>query len=165
MRVVEVAVAVLMIAGNNVLAQVGKVEDATARELVKLNATVREVADLLTKQLAQGQLDLLIKRTQMALDQLERAEAQLRQTQDTRASVEAERTRLESQRQIVAAEEKIPAVERDAALMAIDAETKRVAQRQSAIEGQIVELQNRIAAGQDELRGWQTLLDRRLSGQ
>jgi chromosome segregation ATPase len=165
MRVVEVAVAVLMIAGSNVLAQVGKVEDATARELVKLNATVREVADLLTKQLAQGQLDLLMKRTQMALDQLERAEAQLRQTQDTRASVEAERTRLESQRQIVAAEEKIPAVERDAALMAIDAETKRVAQRQSAIEGQIVELQNRIAAGQDELRGWQTLLDRRLSGQ
>ena len=67
MRVVAVAVAVLMIAGNNVLAQVAKVEDASARELAKLNATVREVADLLTKQVAQGQLDLLMKRTQMAL--------------------------------------------------------------------------------------------------
>lgn len=164
MRVVAVAVAVLMIAGNNVLAQVAKVEDASARELAKLNATVREVADLLTKQLAQGQLDLLMKRTQMALDQVVRAEAQLRRAQDERVSVEADRSRLERDREMVAAQEKMPAAERDAALAAIDAETKRLAARQSALDGQIAELQNRIAERQDELRGWQALLDRRLSG-
>ena len=166
MRVVAVAVAVLMITGQTVLAQVAtKGEDASARELAKLNATMREVADLLTKQVAQGHLDLLMKRTQMALDQVERVEALLRQAQDEKTSVEADRTRLEREREIVAAQEKMPAAEREAALTGIDAESKRLALRQSALEGQIVELQNRITERRDELRGWQALLDRRLSGQ
>ena len=59
----------------------------------------------------------------------------------------------------------MPEAERDATLAGIDPEIKRLAQRQSALEGQIAELHNRIAERQDELRGWQTLLDRRLSGQ
>ena len=163
MRLVAVTVAVLMITGNNMLAQDAKVEDASARELAKLNATMREVADLLTKQVAQGQLDLLMKRTQMATDQVERAEAQLRQAQDERVLVEAQRSRLQSQREMTA-QGKMPEAERDTILAGIDPELKRLAQRQSTLEGQIAELQNRIAERQDELRGWQALLDRRLSG-
>jgi chromosome segregation ATPase len=165
MRVVAVAVAVLTIAGHNVLAQVAKPEDASARELAKLNATMREVAELLTKQVAHGQLDLLMKRTQMALDQVERAETLLRQAQDERTSVEEERSRLEGHREVIAAQEKVPAEERDATVAGIDVELKRLAQRQNALEGKIVELQNRIAERQDELRGWQALVDRRLGGQ
>lgn len=165
MRTVAVAVAVLMIAGHNVVAQVAKPEDASARELAKLNATMREVADLLTKQVAQGQLDLLMKRAQMALDQVERAETLLRQAQDERASVEEERSRLEGQREVISAHEKMPAEERDANVAGIDVELKRLAQRLSTLETKIVELQNRIAERQDELRGWQALVDRRLGGQ
>ena len=165
MRVVAAAAAVLMIAGHNALAQVAKPEDASARELAKLNATMREVADLLSKQVEQGQLDLLMKRTQMALDQVERAEALLRQAQDERASVEGERARLEGHRDVISAQEKMPAAERDAAIAGIEAELKRMAQRQGALDGKIVDLQNRIAEKQDELRGWQALVDRRLSGQ
>jgi chromosome segregation ATPase len=162
---VAAAVAVLMIAGHNVLAQEVKPEDASARELAKLNATMREVADLLGKQVAHGQLDLLMKRTQMALDQVERAETLLRQAQDERASVEGERARLEGHREVISAQEKMPAEERDAAIAGIDVELKRMAQRQSTLEGKIIELQNRIAERQDELRGWQALVDRRLSSQ
>jgi chromosome segregation ATPase len=164
MRLVAVTVAVLMIMGNNMLAQEAKVEDASARELAKLNATMREVADLLTKQVAQGQLDLLMKRTQMATDQAERVDAQLRQAQDERASVEAQRSRLQSQRDMTV-QEKMPEAERDVILAGIDPALKRLAARQSTLEGQIGEVQNRIAERQDELRGWQALLDRRLSGQ
>jgi predicted nucleic acid-binding Zn-ribbon protein len=163
MRLVAVTVAVLMLTGNNMLAQDAKVEDASARELAKLNATMREVADLLTKQVAQGQLDLLMKRTQMATDQVERAEAQLRQAQDQRVLVEAQRSRLQSQREMTA-QGKMPEAERDTILAGIDPELKGLTQRQSTLEGQIAELQNRIAERQDELRGWQALLDRRLSG-
>jgi predicted nucleic acid-binding Zn-ribbon protein len=164
MRMVAVTMAILMFTGNNMLAQDAKVEDASARELAKLNATMRQVADLLTKLVAQGQLDLLMKRTQMATDQVERAETQLRQAQDERASVEGERSRLQSQRDMTA-QGKMPEAERDTILAGIDPELKRLAQRQSTLEGRIVELQNRIAERQDELRGWQALLDRRLSGQ
>jgi len=164
MRLVAVTVAVLMFAGNTILAQDAKLEDASARELAKLNATMREVADLLAKQVAQGHLDLLLKRTQMANDQVERAEAQLRQAQDERASVEAERSRVQSQRDM-AAQGKMPEAERDAILAGTDRELKRLAARQSTLEGQIAELQNRIAERQEEVRGWQALLDRRLSSQ
>jgi predicted nucleic acid-binding Zn-ribbon protein len=66
---------------------------------------------------------------------------------------------------VIAAQEKVPAEERDATVAGIDVELKRLAQRQNALEGKIVELQNRIAERQDELRGWQALVDRRLSGQ
>ena len=164
MRMVAVTMAVLMFTGDTMFAEDARVEDASARELAKLNATMREVADLLTKQVAQEHLYLLLKRTQMANDQVERAEAQLRQAQDERASGEAE---------LIAAAE--PArhggpgtdaeAERDAILAGIDRELKRLAARQSTLEGQIAELQNRIAERQDEVRGWQALLDRRLGGQ
>jgi chromosome segregation ATPase len=165
MRGAAAIVAVLMVAGNNMVAQVVKPEDASARELAKLNAIMREVADLLTKQVANGQLDLLMKRTQMALDQVERTETLLRQAQEERASVEEERSRLEGHREVISAQEKMPAAEREAALAGVDVELKRFAQRLSTLETKIVELQNRIAEKQDELRGWQALVDRRLGGQ
>jgi hypothetical protein len=164
MRLVAVTVAVLMITGSNTLAQNSKVEDASVRELAKLNATMREMADLLTRQVAQAQLDLLMKRTQMATNQVERAEAQLRQAQDERVSLDFQRSRLQSQREMTA-QGKMPETERDVILAGIDRGLKQLTQQQSTLEGRITELQNRIADGQDDLRGWQALLDRRLSGQ
>jgi hypothetical protein len=150
---VAAAVAVLMIAGHNVLAQEVKPEDASARELAKLNATMREVADLLGKQVAHGQLDLLMKRTQMALDQVERAETLLRQAQDERASVE-ERAPGGPPRGDLGPE-KMPAEEprRGHCGDRRGASTEWPSAR--APSRQIIELQSRIAERQDELRGWQ----------
>jgi chromosome segregation ATPase len=165
MRKAAAVAAVLVIAGHSVLAQVAKPGDASAQELAKLNAIMREVADLLTKQVANGQLDLLMKRTQMALGQVERSETLLRQAQDERASMEEERSRLEGHREAISAQPKMSAEERNSALAGIDVELKRSGQRLNALDTKIVELQNRIAERQDELRGWQALVDRRLGGQ
>jgi chromosome segregation ATPase len=142
----------------------GRSEAAVVQELAQINAALREIAATLARQAEQSQLDLLMKRTQMALGEVERGEAQLQAFESERTTLEDQRARLAEQAETIAARtEDVSAAQRDAFNAEIEGEQKRIAQRVRALEGQIAELQNRLSARREESRGWQAVLDRRLS--
>jgi chromosome segregation ATPase len=145
-------------------ATTGTTESAVTRELAQINAALREIGVTLARQAEHSRLDLLMKRTQMAAGELERSEAQLQAFENERASLEDQRSRLGEQAEAVETRmPDAPATERDAVRAEIEGEQRRIAQRLRTLEGQIAELQNRIAVRRDELRGWQAVLDRRLT--
>lgn len=140
-------------------------EPAAIRELAQINASLREIAATLARQAEQSRLDLLLKRTQMALGELERSEAQLLTLENERTSLEDQRARLAEQAEAVEVRlADAEAAQRDAMAADIEGEQKRLAQRLRALEGQIADLQNRTAARREELRGWQAVVDRNLAG-
>jgi hypothetical protein len=124
----------------------GRSDTAVVQELAQIRAALKEIAATLARQAEHSQIDLLMKRAQLAAGEVERGELQIR----TFENVEA--------RMADAA-----AAEREAMTAQIEGEQKRIAQRLRVLEGQIAELQNRLATRRDELRDWQAVLDRRLS--
>lgn len=165
-RLTAALVLVLSLAAGQAVAQQGSQVDGTAAELAKLNATMRVVADLLAKQVEQSGLDLLMKRTQLAQAQVERAEEELKAVEADKASAEEQKSQLDSRRELAATQlEQAQPAEREAVQKMWETELATLNLRLRTADGQIAILQNRIAAAQEDLRGWKTLLDRRLSGQ
>ncbi len=139
-------------------------ETEVVQQLAQINTALREIAVTLARQVEHSRLDLIMKRTQIALGDVERSEAQLQTLETERTTLEDQRSRLAEQAETIAATtEDIPATERDALNAEIAGEQKRVAQRLRVLEGQIVDLENRLAARREELRDWQAVLDRRLT--
>ena len=165
-RLVAVLTLGLSLAAGQAAAQQVPQADGTAAELAKLNATLREIADLLGRQVEQSGLDLLMKRTQLAQAQVERAEAELKAVEAEKASAEEQKSQVEARRELAATQlEQAQPAEREAVQKMWETELATLNLRVRTADGQIAILQNRIAAAQEDLRGWKTLLDRRLSGQ
>ncbi len=165
-RLAAVLTLVFSLAAGQAVAQPNPEAGSTPAELAKLNGTLREIADLLARQVEQTGLDLLMKRTQLAQTQVERAEAELRAVEAEKASAEEQKSQLETRRELAATQlEQAQPAEREAVQKMWETELATLNLRLRTADGQIAILQNRIAAASEDLRGWKTLLDRRLSGQ
>lgn len=165
-RLAAALMLILSLAAGQAVAQPGPEAGAAAAELAKLNVTMREIAELLTRQVEQSGLDLLMKRTQLAQAQVERAEEELKAVEADKASAEEQKSQLDARRELAATQlEQAQPAEREAVQKMWETELATLNLRLRTADAQIVLLQNRIAAAQEEVRGWKTLLDRRLSGQ
>lgn len=142
----------------------GRSDTAVVQELAQIRAALKEIAATLARQAEHSQIDLLMKRAQLAAGEVERGELQLRTFENERGALEDQRLRLAQEAEAVEARmADAAAAEREAMTAQIEGEQKRIAQRLRTLEGQIAELQNRLATRRDELRDWQALLDRRLT--
>jgi chromosome segregation ATPase len=167
MRIILIGVLAVIAAGPGRAQEpaAAPAEVAVVQELAQIHASLREIAATLARQAEQSRLDLLIKRTQMALGELERSEAQLQALENERTNLEDQRARLAEQAEAMASRsEDVTAEQREALAAEIDGEQKRLAQRLRTLDGQIADLQNRTAARREELRGWQAVVDRSLTG-
>lgn len=132
-------------------------------QLAQLNATLREIADLLERQISGQDLDLVMKRIQLTATRADQTEAQLRRAEGERVGLEDEMRRmnlhLETLTTGMGAEdpEQIEAITRQ-----MTGEMEILDARLKDVQGRIAELQARLAAERVDQREWQAFLDRRL---
>lgn len=135
-----------------------------AAELAELNDTMRELRDLLVRQLEAQSLDLMLKRAELASTEVSQLESRLRSAEATQASLEDERrrltTRMEGFRDQDLENPEIRMMERQFAQ-----ELEILDERLRDGQARIADISARLARKQEDLRAWQMTLDRRLSGQ
>ena len=140
--------------------------DPVAAELAKVNATLKEITVLLSRQSDLQSAELLMRRVQLSdyqVTELERrlrsAQGELRDLENSRSSMETQLTILESRK------EKGDERPEDLKAMAVDAAggLKRTRQRISEVKQEIAALEGELATRREELRSWQSVLDRRLA--
>lgn len=135
-----------------------------ATELAELNRTMRELRDLLVRQLETQSLDLMLKRAELASTEVSQLESRLRSAEASQASLEDERrrltTRMEGFREQDVENPEIRLMERQFAQ-----ELEILDERLRDGQARIADLSARLARKQEDLRAWQMTLDRRLSGQ
>jgi chromosome segregation ATPase len=137
-------------------------------ELTKLNKSVREIADLLAKQAEGQKLDLLMKRIELSSTRVGQMEQRLRSLQTERTDLEEQRQGMEMQLQELQASaesgaSEVSRAELEAALGRAESHRKHFASRLQAVGQELTELEGRLSSQQEELRGWQRFVDKRLS--
>src|SRR5688500_12523137 len=141
--------------------------DPVAAELARLNATLKEIVTLLRKQGDNDELELVIKRVELAEARLAEAERRLAGAEADRRSLETERAQIELRLKMMASEieqrgDDMPASEAEAMNTAMEAELRRVRQRSGEMAGEIAALEGDVASRRREVEEWKTVLDRRL---
>jgi len=144
--------------------------DAVAMELARINATLKEIAALLSRQSDLQSVDLLMKRVQLSEGQVAELEGRLRSAQGELRDLETERSNVEmrlemTSKQLERAGPDEPASELEALSAQAEEELKRVRQRAGQLTQEIAGLENELGTRRDDLRSWQTVLDRRLTKQ
>jgi chromosome segregation ATPase len=144
--------------------------DPVAVQLEQLNGTLKQLVILLNRQTDLQDLDLLMKRVQLGDGRVAELERRLRMEQDDRQALEKEQATLEQRVIEVNAElqrhnRNIPATELESMASHTEAELKAVRQRSWQLAQEISAIQGELAARRDELRSWQSILDRRLAKQ
>ena len=151
----------------NAAAQAPPVPADPGMELARINATLKEIAALLKGQSDLQGLDLLMKRVQLSESQLAEHERRLRGSESELRSLESERGNLEMRLKMFtsqverAPKEDFPQLELVSAQA--EEELKRVRQRIALLRPEIVALEGDVQSRADDLRSWQSLLDRRLA--
>ena len=137
-----------------------------AAAVAELNTTLREIRDLLARQIEPQGLDLLFKRVEFTAARSAGLEARLRSVEEARRGADEERHRMEGM---------LEAVREEMAREGVEAETlrqqerqvleeiRRMGERVSDLDAESVLLGNRLADERRELEGWQDLLDRQLA--
>ncbi len=144
-----------------------------AAELAKVNATLKEIAALLGRQSDMQGVDLLMKRVQLSDGQVAELERRLRSHQDERRQLESERTNTELQlrflgtrlEQIEQGKSSESPDDLKAMLVQLEGGLKRTRQRISQLNQEIAVLEGELSNRREELRSWQSTLDRRLARQ
>lgn len=139
-----------------------------AAELAKVNATLKEIAALLSRQSDIQSLDLLMKRVQLADSQVADFERRRRSAQDELHGLEAERTSVEMRLKMFSSRAEHAEAEKVEGSLAImteqaERELKRIRQRIGQLTPEIAALEGDLATRREELRSWQSDLDRRLA--
>ena len=137
----------------------------TPGELAKLNDTLREIAQLLRQQAETTELDLFLKRVQLADARLRDSERALTAVQSEQRSLEGERSQLELRLRIVAQEggdQGADAGTLESMRGQIQLELARVRRRQGEVAASLSALENERAARRRDLEEWESVLDRRL---
>jgi predicted nucleic acid-binding Zn-ribbon protein len=146
------------------------VPNPVAAELARVNATLKEMTALLNRQSDLQSLDLLMKRVQLSESQVAELERQIRTDQSELRGLETERANDELRLSAIGAQlKRNNPEEHPAELEAMSAQAtealKRTRLRIGQLNQEIAGLQADLASRQEDLRGWQALLDRRLSKQ
>jgi peptidoglycan hydrolase CwlO-like protein len=141
--------------------------DGMAAELAKVNATLKEIAALLGKQSDLQSLDLLIKRVQLSESQVAEHERRLRIAQSELQRLEDERSNHEMRIQMFNERFKRgdtqEADQIELMVTQMENELKRNRQRTAQVTQEIATLQGDLGPRRDDLRSWQSILDRRLA--
>jgi len=141
--------------------------DAAAAELVKLNATLKEIATALSRQSDLQSVDLLLKRVQLSESQAADLERRLQSAQAERNSLENERRNTEMRLKMFTSRlEKgveVASAEIEAMTTQMEGELKRIRQRVGQLTPEIDAVESELATRRDEVRSWLSVLDRRLS--
>ncbi len=141
-----------------------------AEQLTALNETMSEMHDLLERQSETQALELLLKRAQLASDEVARLDRAYRRATERRSNLDAQRTNLLFRRESI---DDLRRTRRDQGPSDEELEARRknltnsinVVERQlSAVESEIVEVSGRLERKRQDLESWQEILDRRLSG-
>ena len=142
--------------------------DPVAVQLEQLNATLKQLVALLNRQSDLQDLDLLMRRVQLGDSRVAELERRLRAAEGELRSEQAKQAALEQQLRSAKAElqrrnPSIPADELQSLVARTEAELKTAGQRTSQLTQEIAALQSELAARRDELRSWQSVLDRQLA--
>jgi chromosome segregation ATPase len=144
-------------------------EPVLAQELQQLNATLLEIKALLAEQVEVQGVDLLLKRSQFTAGQVSQLEERLRAAEASRDRAQEERKNMELQLERMASRaersgERMSPEDLEEITLHITTRMDQLNKRFRSQEAEIAELQNKLADKQRELRDWQDLTDRRLSG-
>jgi chromosome segregation ATPase len=142
--------------------------DAVAAELARVNATLKEIATLLNRQSDLQGLDLLMKRVQLGESNVTELERRLRTAQDELRGLEGQRSSLELQMKVADSRREratgdYPKGELEMMATQSEEALKRLRQRAGQLMQEIAALESEIGTRRDDLRSWQTVLDRRLA--
>lgn len=140
--------------------------DTVVAELAKVNATLKEIAALMNRQSDMQSLDLLLKRVQLSDSQVAELERRLRSAESELRDLESQRGSTEMQLTMLTArleKGQEPSGELKAMSTQTEEALKRIKQRMGQLTQEIVSLEGDLATRRDELRSWQSILDRRLA--
>lgn len=139
-----------------------------AAELGRLNATLQQIAGLLERQLQGQRLDLMLKRVDVANQQVDSLEGEIGRLQSKRTSLADEHFAVRSRLETMATEvelsepESLPAYE--AMVRQLEQGLKHVETRITEMDARILEVENELVRRQGDLQVLQDRLDRDLDG-
>ncbi len=145
--------------------------DPVAAELARVNATLKEIAALLNRQSDLQSVDLLMKRVQLSQSQVADIERRLRSSEGELRSLETERTNLEMRLKMFTTQIErggagdVPTSEFESMSVQTEEELKRNRRRIAELRQEVAALEGELGSRQDEMRSWQSVLDRRLAKQ
>jgi len=169
MRTHRAALAVVLLAATGAAhAEAPPPVPDLGRELARLNATLSDIRSLLERQLETQNLDLLMKRMELAAAQVSDAESRLGRAAASLESLEEESAALTDRLAVVEAELLRGDAEGDPGAMAgfvaqLESTLERIEDRLRDKRLEIAGLENLLASKERDLRDWQELLDRRLA--
>lgn len=137
--------------------------DPVTAQLDRINATLKQIVELLNHQSDAQDLDLLMKRVQLGQSQVAELERRLHDARAELRSVEAEEVNFEGAVKVLGEDERQTADVRAAEVARMEAVLKRVRQHHAQAAQDVATLESELATRRDELRSWQAALDRRLS--
>jgi chromosome segregation ATPase len=137
-------------------------------ELRRLNATLREIADLLRQHLERQETDVFLRRLDLSYQRLAPLENELRSARSEKEGVAAEMENMAHM--LAAAEEQI---EQESSVLEgddgsqrmkreIEARVEQLKRREWQLEQQIVELENRLARRLEDVQALEEWIDERL---
>jgi chromosome segregation ATPase len=143
-------------------------EVSPQEELRRLNATLREIADLLRQHLERQETDVFLRRLDLSYQRLAPLENELRSARSEKEGVAAEAENLASM--LASAEEQI---EQESSVLEVDdgsqrmkreieARVEQLRRREWQLEQQIVELENRLARRLEDVQALEEWIDERL---
>jgi len=135
-------------------------EEPAHNDLGEINATLKEIARTLKQQVETQKADLLLKRLTFATTQL--ANARERLSAIDREIALAEKDRGELEMVLAARQRDMPAG--DPRIGEIKSQWQEIKDRLSALHQQRITAENDIEAQRRDVREWQALLDKALTG-
>lgn len=141
-----------------------------AVELLKINATLEKIATLLARQSDSADLDLLMKRVQLAQSLATETERQLKDAEKELETLKDRKRQLEMQLEMNrsradrASDRGTSPEELETLTHLWEVELKRSDQRIATTSANIADYQSRLAENAESVRNWQVVLDRRLAG-
>jgi chromosome segregation ATPase len=139
-------------------------------ELVKINATLEKIVTLLARQTDNADVELLMKRVQLAQGLATEIERQLKDTEKELERLKERKRQVEMQLEMNRTRADLgsdrgPSPEELESLSRIwEEELKRTRDRTATTSAEIAELQARLAESRESVENWQVVLDRRLAG-
>ncbi len=141
-------------------------------ELARLNRTLERIVGLLERQVEGQQLELTMRRIEVASSLSRSLAEELRRAREQRAAHEEERTRVQGRlaslaEAIESGDESVFGTSPAQLKQYTDQmglELKLATDRIRDLDLRIAELENELASRRQEIRAWQDLVDRRLGG-
>jgi len=140
-------------------------DDLTA-QVAKLNSTLEKVVDLMSQQVENQTLDLLMQRIQLSAERVGQTERDLRAARKQRDSSADEKLQVEEQIKIFedqAEQGHLEEAEVEGYTQQLEAALERIEKRLRSADREIAELDAALGNQRQDLREWQEFVDQRLS--